>query len=40
MILRLQELSANSSTEKMKEIIKEFKPKYVAMMKKKNVQKS
>lgn len=27
-------ISANSSTEKMKEIIKEFKPKYVAMMKK------
>lgn len=26
-------ISANSSTEKMKEIIKEFKPKYVAMMK-------
>lgn len=27
-------ISANSSTKKMKEIIKEFKPKYVAMMKK------
>lgn len=27
-------ISANSSTEKMKEIIEEFKPKYVAMMKK------
>lgn len=26
-------ISANSSSEKMKEIIKEFKPKYVAMMK-------
>ena len=32
--IKIVGISANSSTEKMKEIIKEFKPKYVAMMKK------